>query len=151
MMVGNAHRTRVVIQPLIERAHLRRAVLFADRAAPHREHAAAVSAPRLENLAEIAELSEFVGDGQAGESRSEDDDVNAGDLTAKLESLLPGRGEKAEGGHRLVRHGRAVRRGDALEDLSSRQPQDAAAYCRTGVASMPTRRTGPDRRLPADQ
>src|SRR5262245_59172270 len=121
MMVRDAHRAGVVVQPFVERADLRGTVLLTDRAAADREHSAARSRTRLEDLAGIAKLSELVRYGEPGDSRSDNDHANRGDLAAEVEPLLRRRRKQAECGHRLVRHARAAGRGDMLEKLASRK------------------------------
>src|SRR5262245_50020477 len=76
MMVRDAHRTGVVVQPFVERADLRRTVLLADRATADREYSAARSRTGLEDLTGITKLSELVRHGEPGDSRSDNDHAN---------------------------------------------------------------------------
>ena len=88
MMMRNPHRARVVVQAFVERADLRRSGLFARRAAPNGEHAAARPGSRLEDLTGVAKLAELVRRRQSGEAGAENHDADRRHLTAQVESVL---------------------------------------------------------------
>src|SRR5207247_11250634 len=77
---------------------------------------------------------EGVRQGQLGEPGSEDEDGNGGHLGAEVKPFLCRQRKQTESGHRLVGQARAAPRVDALEKLSSRQPQSPAPHSRKGAA-----------------
>ena len=119
MMMGDPHRTGVVVQPLVERTHLRRTIFLAHRAPADREDATARPRARFEHLAAVAQLSQLVRNRQPREPRSDDHDTDSRHLASKLEPLFDGRGEEAESRHGLVRHRGAAGGRDALEESAS--------------------------------
>ena len=73
----NARRAGVEIQALIEGGLLRWSGLLAGLAAPHGKGTTAEARASFENVAVVAELSQFIGRRQPGDSGPEDDDARA--------------------------------------------------------------------------
>jgi hypothetical protein len=92
-MMRDPHRPRIEVEPIVECGRLARTIFFADGSPAHGEAAAAWPRPRFEHAAVIANLSELIGGGQAGDAGAENQHAHAGDAARQLKAILLRGGE----------------------------------------------------------
>src|SRR3984957_10289338 len=111
MMIGQAPRSGIDVEPRIEAAFLSEpAELGISVAAPQRPVAAARARVVLENLNPVARLAQLVSRDHPRNARAEHQNRGSRRRTAQLNrALVTGVGGKAQAGHRLI-HGGASRR-----------------------------------------